>query len=42
MRGSCLRRLIWIGPVSESVGLGVVGAVAGFRAFITNLNNFGR
>ena len=40
MRGFCLQKLIWIGPIFENVTLRVIGAVAKFHAFIINLNNF--
>ena len=42
MRGSCLQKLIWFGPISENVSLRVMSAAAKFHAFIINLNNFGR
>ena len=39
MRGSRHRKIIWIGPLSENISLGVISVVANFHAFIINLNN---
>ena len=39
MRGSRHRKIIWIGPLSENISLGVISVVAKFHAFIINLNN---
>ena len=39
MRGSSLKKLIWIGPISEYVNPRVISVVAKFHAFIINLNN---
>ena len=39
MRGTRHEKLIWIGPISENVSLGVIRVVAKFHAFIINLNN---
>ena len=42
MPGSCQQKLVWIGPMSENVSLGVISVVARSHVFIINLNNFGR
>ena len=39
MRGTRHEKLIWIGPISENVSLGVIRVVEKFHAFIINLNN---
>ena len=39
MRGSRHQKLIWIGPMSRNISLGVISVVAKFHAFIINLNN---